>query len=349
MAGQADADGDRFSTFVLGKNRSGFWEVRWSERDSQTGLWRSRACSCRTKDQREAERFRARWEQEVQGLARQAAEPTVEDLVARYLDSAEARGVGATQKFSLLPVRRYFGSEGLSAINEARLRAYRTSRKVADSTVRRELAALVTVCRWAVRHKIVPADVVPAVDLPPPAQGRLEFLDEGEESLFLALAYGDSIGKPRLSRITRFVAIALDTAARKRAIEGLTWDRVDLVAGLIDFREVGRRVSRKRRVPVPISDRLFPVLARAWIERQDQWVCGQGDIRKAWETWIAKTPFAGRITAHDLRRTWATLAARRGVDLWDVAGVLGDDLTTVTKHYAHHRPDHLRRAVERRT
>jgi hypothetical protein len=39
------------------------------------------------------------------------------------------------------------------------------------------------------------------------------------------------------------------------------------------------------------------------------------------------------------------LAARAGVDLFRVAGVLGDTIATVERAYAHHCPDHLRAAV----
>lgn len=37
--------------------------------------------------------------------------------------------------------------------------------------------------------------------------------------------------------------------------------------------------------------------------------------------------------------------AQAGVDLWEIAGVLGDTLATVEKTYAHHHPDYLRRAI----
>jgi len=52
-----------------------------------------------------------------------------------------------------------------------------------------------------------------------------------------------------------------------------------------------------------------------------------------------------QVTPHTLRHTWATLAARAGVPLFQVAGVLGDTLPTVMRVYAHHCPDHLRGAV----
>jgi hypothetical protein len=38
--------------------------------------------------------------------------------------------------------------------------------------------------------------------------------------------------------------------------------------------------------------------------------------------------------------------ALSGVPLWEIAGVLGDTVGTVTRVYAHHAPEHLRRGVE---
>jgi integrase len=55
------------------------------------------------------------------------------------------------------------------------------------------------------------------------------------------------------------------------------------------------------------------------------------------------------LTPHVCRHTWATLAARGGVDPYAIAGVLGDTLATVTANYLHHAPDHLRSAINHHT
>jgi integrase len=126
---------------------------------------------------------------------------------------------------------------------------------------------------------------------------------------------------------------------------------VDFGQNVIDLREPGRRISKKRRVSVPISDKLLPILRDAYAEGLGGGAAVVGPVlrsgattRKAFETFIAKHGFDG-VVRHDLRRTWATLRAQRGVSLFDIAGVLGDSYETVVKHYAHHAPDHLRSAV----
>jgi integrase len=52
-----------------------------------------------------------------------------------------------------------------------------------------------------------------------------------------------------------------------------------------------------------------------------------------------------KVTPHTLRHTGATWLAQAGIPLWQIAGMLGDAVDTVTKHYAKHHPDNLREAV----
>ena len=51
------------------------------------------------------------------------------------------------------------------------------------------------------------------------------------------------------------------------------------------------------------------------------------------------------ISPHTFRHTAATQMARRGVPLYDIAGVLGNTLAMVERVYAHHCPGRLRAAV----
>src|SRR3546814_2493376 len=78
--------------------------------------------------------------------------------------------------------------------------------------------------------------------MPPEPEARDRWLTDAERERLLSAAmtvYVTSKGGPRggtpswqrakhLPRIYRFIALALDTAARKEAIETLTWFQVDL-------------------------------------------------------------------------------------------------------------------------
>lgn len=334
-------------------NAQGYWELRWSERAEDGSGWRSKRVSTRTHDRDQAEAFRREYLTAQQDTARRPGGPvpTVGDIIDEYLRGRA--DVGDSQKLVLARVRRALGGLVLAELNEPRLAAFAAGRGISGPSLRRELGALIAAINRAVKTRAVRPEDVPYIELPPMGAPRDLWLDETQEAEYYALAMDNSKGSSRLTRVTRFVALALDTAARKEAIHELTWDRVDLARGLVDFRVPGQVQTNKRRVPIPVSDRLAPVLARAyedWVRegKPDPYVIGQGDIRSAFETWRETTPYPW-ATAHVLRHTWATLAARAGVPIWQIAGVLGDDPRTVEKNYLHHCPEHLRDAVNRRS
>lgn len=255
------------------------------------------------------------------------------DLIPAYELS---RRPGASQTRALAAVSRHFGRMRPDAITPATVQAYRKRRGCTDSTVRRELGALVAVLNWAAKTRSIPRESVPHIDLPPPGQARDLFMDEIDAWGFhdAAVAKGPRIGA--------FVSLALNTGARKEAILRLSWDRVDLVAGTVDYREPGRAVSKKRRVAVPINPTLAKVL---WeLPREGRLVVGAGSLRHTYES-FADGLGMGWVTPHVLRHTAATLMLRAGVSVWDVAGVLGDTVETVTRVYGHHSTTHLRGAV----
>lgn len=339
-------------------NRSGNYEIRWTERDAN-GRARTRTQSCHTKDEREAQAFRDAWLACRETILSQAVEHTVADLIQKYEEMhLEANGRGAANRWSLKPIKEKLGTHTLATLTEERLLEYRAQRKRqgrADGTIRRELGALVAVLNWSRKKKIVDREtILPDVDLPPDGAARENYVDEVEEERMWKLAADWVLSKNTRWRVGLFVCLALETAARARAIETLTWDRVKWQAGVIDYRDPSIRISKKRRVAVPISDRLRPVLEFARDNLADnRWVLGEaGSTNKTFLTFVRQHNIKGvsgvAPTRHDLRRTWATLRAQWGVDLFDIAGVLGDTIETVTKHYAHHSPAHLRNAVNQR-
>lgn len=231
----------------------------------------------------------------------------------------------------------------------AKYKSTRRAEGVSDSTIRRELVTLVAACNHARRQRQIPADHVPVVSLPPIPPPKDLWMTETEEQAFWDIA--ERTNGERMSRVFRFIAIALETAARLNSIVGLRWSQVDLDAQIIRFDNDGKRQKNKRRVPVPISDRLMPVLVRAHAERTSEFVLDDSnDIRRAFNKVVEEAAQTidkrlAAVTPHTLRHTWATLAARAGVDLYEIAGVLGDTLATVERNYLHHAPDHLRTAI----
>lgn len=342
-------------TTLAVNSKTGYWEIRWTERNA-AGRARTRTYSCRTKDRALAEQVRQTWLTAADHVDGLTLSHTVSDVVDAYVDGhCKPQGVSDGVLYALANVKKFFGPDLIADVSHDRVLAYRQLRaaKAKDATVRKELMALGTAIRWGIKHGVLPADTAPpALALPPETQGKSSYLRKPEEQRLWDIASAlalDPVLHFQFRRIGYFVCIALETAARSAAIEGLTWDRVDLAAGRIDFREVGRRVSRKRRVPIPISRRLAPVLADLYARRgSSPYVLDcNGSTRKAWERLRAAHGFEG-VNRHDLRRTWATLRAQAGVSMHDIAGVLGDKVETVELHYAVHSPDHLRAAMDTR-
>ena len=340
------------TTPTLALGRAGRWEIRYSEKD-QAGVWRSKTVSTRTSDRQDAERFLAGWQNAYQ-QALTNSPYTVGDLLDEYEKDSRTRGLSLTHRRKLDHLQSFFGSLPVEHLTQhtilqysSQVRNQRTGQPLAPNSLRRSLGVLGAALRYAVKAGLITADKVPYIPMPPPVVGEARPLTVDQETRFLQLAAGTSVGEPRLTRVHRFAYLALCTGARKAAIQELQWPQVNLASGLIDFRNTQR--TKKRRVVIPISDRLLPVLDLAYQQRINDSVLDDArDTRHEWDRLVKGTEFAD-FRIHDTRRTFATLAAQAGVSMWDIAGMLGDTVETVAKHYAQHSPDYLRDAVNRRT
>lgn len=228
-------------------------------------------------------------------------------------------------------------------------------REAGEGTLRYEMNALVTAFNYAAKHQRIPANALPHFDMPDAPEGNDVWLTEAEHDWLLEFVrWEDDEG--RMSRIWRFVALALGTAARKSAIVRLEWDDVDLTACRIYYpkaaQKKGAQTSSKKVVAVPISDWLIPLLKRAYDERKTQYVLDEAtEPSGAFET-LCRRAFKATgnekfrdLTPHVMRHTTATLMARAGVPIVNIAGVLGNSVAVCQRNYLHHTPDHLVNAV----
>jgi integrase len=324
------------------KNDAGIYEIRF-------GGKRSKRKSTGTTDLREAYAFYGRW----MITKDQAKVVDVSKILDDYMAEHVSQKVVSTerQEDCVAVLKAGLGSKLVTDLDSQVMLKYREDRRagkingreVGDGTLRRELNCLVAAINHAVRQRRLSSADVPHIDLPAaPAPKDLWLTGEQLDKLIAVSAstYGD------MSRIHRFIVIASETASRKTSVVELRWSQVDFERGLINFQNDGKARTKKRRVPVPMSSRLKAFLERAWIARtQDEWVLDTPySIQHHFEA-VVKAAGLEDVTPHTLRHTWATLAAQAGVELFQIAGVLGDCLATVMRVYAHHCPDHLRGAV----
>jgi len=304
------------------------------------------------------------------------------------------------QRDCFKPLRAFFGEMAIASIDKSHVRDYTRDRRtgkvrwqspggrdrgrkpVADATIRRELVTLIAAINCAATEKNpatgekwVKADDIPSIPLPDHGEARDVWLEDWERDYLLRACFPGTAGSwreamakaERLPRIFKFTITAAETAARRKSIEKLDFFKIDRERLLIHFHKVDIhdgeapvKKSKKRRVPVPISDLLFPIIERAYAERGNSpWLLDHpGSARRSFETVVEKAAkmldAAGHkasatkmrnVTAHTLRHTWATRRAQDGIDMWKIAGVLGDDEATVRRNYAHHHPEYLREAV----
>jgi hypothetical protein len=322
--------------------KSDAWEIAYSER--KDGKTISRRVSTRTANRVEAEAALTGFITGSDRIAVSMTSPLVTEVLDIYEDHILRERKGDTQQLCIKLLRKGFEGVRVCDLTPQTQFRYRETRDVQSGTLRRELGVLRSALGYCKKHQMLKGEL-PWIELPRASQTREIYLTRTEADHFLELAMAHSEGR-RLSRLTRFVAIALMTAARTSAVRGLTWDRIDWDAGTINFQEPGEALHNKRRVIVPISKRLRPILEQAYQERKEKYVLDHsGEIKKTWRTWITKTPYA-HVSPHDLRRTWATLAIQAGVSIVDTAAILGDTPEVVLRHYAKHVPGMARAAID---
>ena len=144
-----------------------------------------------------------------------------------------------------------------------------------------------------------------------------------------------------------FLALCLYTAGRSGAIRELTWDRVDLDAGLIDL---GYVAGGKNRVVLPVADKLRPLLEEARDMATCPFVIEYGgrpvaSLKTATRGAARRASLAG-VTPHILRHSAATWMAMAGVPMEQIGRLLGHrDVRVTWRIYAKYSPDYLRGAI----
>ena len=257
-------------------------------------------------------------------------------------------------------LKEHFGNMPVSQVQkqhsekyiEIRTNGYIGQCPAASGTIRGELQRLRACFRFMVervepKEQRLSLDVIPYVELPPPSPPRDRILDDDEVSLLRELCPNlilNGAGRRpsnRVSRVGRFIMLALETAQRKTAICELTWDRVDFETNRIHFNPKGRQQTKKKRSTVSMSPRLREALLRAKEEAISDYVLDRPtDVYQKVKA-FGESIGIDDLTPHVFRHTWATRAVMRGVSLTKVAAMLGDKIKTVEDNYQHLTPDYL--------
>lgn len=286
---------------------------------------RSRAVSTRCTEKPTAEKWMAQWT-----LGSHPAEPdtltVAEALSIHYQDHGHALRSQAAMASRQRILTEHLGGLTPKQLTKARLNQYARDRSVKRGTLRTELSHLQAALNHCVKDGYLAA--APTLDLPKPSPVKDRILSPEEAERLLEASEGD---------LHAFILIGLETGARLQAILDLTWERVDLERGLIDFLPEGEVQTTKRRPTVPISKRLKDYLGN----RQ-----GKGRAIRSCTIPYQFKQLCNRlglenVTPHTLRHSFISQALMAGKDIYLVAKFVGDNVSTIEQRYAKYRPDYL--------
>ncbi len=243
--------------------------------------------------------------------------PTVSAILEAYLADRKHVVVPAgylTLEVSVKAIRRHLGDLQPDHLTKERIHFYRRQRDaegyevgkanarrkkpLQDGTILRELVTLRASLKFAKTEKWIAE--IPYIEVPSQPKPRDRWLTRDEADRLLAHA--------QALHVKTFLALCLYTAARATAVLQLTWDRVDLAAGLIDL---GTVAGGKGRAIVPIADSLKPFLAEEHAAATCPYVIEHGS--KAVGSVKNRRP-SGSAAGKDFRRL-ATCPAAFGGDV----------------------------------
>lgn len=318
------------------------WYVTWTERG------RSNRVSTRQKERAKAEEFRAAFVLERNaGEAAKPGDVEIRTLLDAYYER-HAKHLPSEERIriAIAHLKSFYGAgsvKTVSARNHERYIAQCKAEGKAPGTINRHLGVLRAALRFAVKSgDLLAAPFVPSLKEPPP---RPHVLSAAEVNALLKAARSSE----EYRHVETFIQIATQTGARRQAILQLTWDRVDLKAGTIDFRLPGIAHTRKRRAVTGISSRLVaflrPLARRAncsnVIEYRGKPVAS---IKHAFQT-VAAAANLSHVTPHVLKHTFVSQALKVASP-WTVAGMTATSIRTLQAVYGKHMVEDQRAAAE---
>ncbi len=163
--------------------------------------------------------------------------------------------------------------------------------------------------------------------------GRDRILSEEEASLLL-----QACRESKSPYLYCIVLIAITTGARQGEILGLEWKHVDFENKLAYLKETKNGRPRSISLADPVIEELKKLYAARNPQKPlvfaSRTAFGKVDIKKAWQSALKKAGISDFRT-HDLRHTFATLAAGQGASNLELATARGHRTLEMLQRYTH--------------
>lgn len=254
---------------------------------------------------------------------------SVRDALDAYEREKAERTVAVKRnKRDLRYLRRLLGDRQMRHVDIEASQGYARARYlegVKPATVARELSILRAAAGHAVRTKRMTLAEMPIIERPSVPQAKVGFYTKAELNLAIAMADED---------LKDYLTVLYYTGSRRTVIEQLEESQVDFAQSVIYQAKPGERITKKRRLPIPLDDEVKVILARRCGRPNKKFFDGRNYYA------IYRKHFEGlgmndRAHPHVMRHTRATLLLMDNVSIYKVAQRLCDTVATVERTYAH--------------
>jgi integrase len=274
---------------------------------------------------------------------------TFKDMMEKFIQEHAPKVSDNMQKSyasSLKHLATFWGNSKLSDIKPKLISEYKVLRKnkgIKPATINRELAMLSKAFNLAVKEwewvKDNPVSRVPKEK------------EDNERDRWLNAEDEKGLLENSLSWLKDIIIFDLNTGLRQDELLSLQWSRVDLFRKIIIIQE--SKNGKPRTIPLNQialdilmekskirnlkNDLVFLSNMSTKIDRHN--------LRRAFNIALNKTGIQ-KFHFHDLRHTFATRLAQRGIDIYKISKLLGHQDIRMTQRYSHHCPDSLRDGVQ---
>lgn len=354
------------------REKKGRWEYRFKVQGQSVSKLTAWAATEENRKRAEAEEKRHR-DAILRGETElpRAAGRGFTEVSEEFMGSLEFSGIEASSveriRVSMASLRVWFGELDLGKIDARQVEAYKIWRLRGDHdiqpvkpvTAKHDLAALQKFFNWAKRMKIVGENPVSEVKKPsdPDGETRMHILTEAEEMDYFDRA--EKAGYRNLADISRLI---LEQGMRPEEALELEKGSIDLDRGTLKILRGKTKAARRTLKMTAVTREI--IARRMWESASKRWLfptpnAKRGDVplrridglfdkvcRRAAYAEMGDMPTL-EFVMYDLRHTFATRKAERGMPLTTLAAILGHSSLRMVVKYVHPTQDHMDREMLR--